>query len=45
VRDEGLVRWLDLTGHSHDAPTTIQTALDRVVHSDAVMIPLNFWLC
>lgn len=44
ARDEGLVRWLGITGHTHDAPSTILTALTRVDYFDTVMFPLNFVL-
>ena len=43
ARDEGLVRWLGITGHSHDAPATHLEALRRFPF-DTVMFPLNFVL-
>jgi aryl-alcohol dehydrogenase-like predicted oxidoreductase len=43
ARGEGLVRWLGITGHSHDAPATHQEALRRFPF-DTVMFPLNFVL-
>ena len=43
ARDEGLVRWLGITGHSHDAPRTHFEALRRF-NFDTVMFPLNFVL-
>ncbi|HTX52767.1 MAG TPA: aldo/keto reductase [Candidatus Baltobacteraceae bacterium] len=43
ARDEGLVRWLGITGHSHDAPRTHLEALRRFSF-DTVMFPLNFVL-
>jgi aryl-alcohol dehydrogenase-like predicted oxidoreductase len=44
ARDEGIVRWLGITGHTHDAPSTMLTALRMVDHFDTVMFPLNFVL-
>ncbi len=43
AREEGLVRWLGITGHSHDAPATHLEALRRF-DFDTVMFPLNFVL-
>ncbi len=43
ARDEGLVRWLGITGHSHDVPRTHAEALRRFPF-DTVMFPLNFVL-
>ena len=44
ARDEGLVRHLGITGHTHDAPRTFMQALTRVDCFDTVMFPLNFVL-
>jgi len=43
AREEGLVRWLGITGHTHDAPSTHLEALRRF-DFDTVMFPLNFVL-
>jgi aryl-alcohol dehydrogenase-like predicted oxidoreductase len=43
ARAEGLTRWLGITGHTHDAPTTLREALRRF-DFDTVMFPLNFVL-
>lgn len=43
ARAEGLVRWLGITGHTHDAPRTHLEALWRF-DFDTVMFPLNFVL-
>ena len=43
ARKEGLVRWLGITGHTHDAPRTHGEALRRF-DFDTVMFPLNFVL-
>ncbi len=43
AREEGLVRWLGITGHTHDAPTTHAEALRRF-DFDTLMFPLNFVL-
>jgi len=43
AREEGLVRWLGVTGHTHDAPRTHLEALRRF-DFDTVMFPLNFVL-
>jgi aryl-alcohol dehydrogenase-like predicted oxidoreductase len=43
AREEGLVRWLGITGHTHDAPATHLEALRRF-DFDTVMFPLNFVL-
>jgi aryl-alcohol dehydrogenase-like predicted oxidoreductase len=44
AREEGLTRWLGVTGHTHDAPSTLLEALRRVEAFDTVMFPLNFVL-
>jgi aryl-alcohol dehydrogenase-like predicted oxidoreductase len=44
AREEGLVKWLGITGHTHDAPSTMLAALTRVDYFDTVMLPLNFVL-
>jgi len=43
AREEGLVRWLGITGHTHDAPSTHLEALKRF-DFDTIMFPLNFVL-
>jgi predicted aldo/keto reductase-like oxidoreductase len=43
ARAEGLVRWLGITGHTHDAPRTHLEALRRF-DFDTVMFPVNFVL-
>ncbi len=43
ARAQGLVRWLGITGHTHDAPRTHLEALRRF-DFDTVMFPLNFVL-
>jgi len=43
AREEGIVRWLGITGHTHDAPATHLEALRRF-NFDTVMFPLNFVL-
>ncbi|MGH7266172.1 MAG: aldo/keto reductase [Candidatus Rokuibacteriota bacterium] len=43
ARAEGLVRWLGITGHTHEAPRTHLEALRRF-DFDTVMFPLNFVL-
>ena len=43
ARRAGLVRWLGITGHTHDAPRTHLEALRRF-DFDTVMFPLNFVL-
>jgi aryl-alcohol dehydrogenase-like predicted oxidoreductase len=43
AREAGLVRWLGITGHTHDAPSTHLEALHRF-DFDTVMFPLNFVL-
>lgn len=43
AREQGLVRWLGITGHTHDAPATHLEALRRF-DFDTVMFPLNFVL-
>ena len=43
AREEGRVRWLGITGHTHAAPRTHLEALRRFPF-DTVMFPLNFVL-
>ena len=43
ARKQGIVRWLGITGHTHDAPRTHLEALNRF-DFDTVMFPLNFVL-
>jgi len=43
ARDQGLTKWLGITGHTHDAPATHLEALRRF-DFDTVMLPLNFVL-
>lgn len=43
AREQGIVRWLGITGHTHDAPRTHLEALRRFAF-DTVMFPLNFVL-
>jgi aryl-alcohol dehydrogenase-like predicted oxidoreductase len=43
ARDQGLTRWIGITGHGHDAPATHAEALRRF-DFDTVMLPLNFIL-
>ena len=43
AREQGMVRWLGITGHTHDAPATHFEALRRF-DFDTVMFPLNFVL-
>jgi predicted aldo/keto reductase-like oxidoreductase len=43
AREQGIVRWLGITGHTHDAPRTHLEALRRF-DFDTVMFPLNFVL-
>jgi aryl-alcohol dehydrogenase-like predicted oxidoreductase len=43
AREQGLVRWLGITGHTHDAPLTHLEALRRF-DFDTVMFPINFVL-
>jgi predicted aldo/keto reductase-like oxidoreductase len=43
AREEGLTRWLGITGHTHDAPRTFVEALNRFPF-DTVMFPINFVL-
>jgi predicted aldo/keto reductase-like oxidoreductase len=43
ARAEGVVRWLGITGHTHDAPATHLEALRRF-NFDTIMFPLNFIL-
>lgn len=42
-REQGIVRWLGITGHTHHAPATHLEALRRF-RFDTVMFPLNFVL-
>ena len=44
ARDQGIVRWLGITGHTHDAPRVHLEALRRVDDLATVMFPLNFVL-
>lgn len=43
ARDEGLVSWIGITGHTHDAPATHLEALRRF-DFDTVLTPLNWVL-
>jgi aryl-alcohol dehydrogenase-like predicted oxidoreductase len=43
AREQGVARWLGITGHTHDAPRTHLEALRRF-DFDTVMFPLNFVL-
>src|SRR5581483_8254853 len=43
AKDEGLTRHLGITGHTHDAPSTMVWALSQY-DFDTVMFPLNFVL-
>lgn len=43
AREQGITRWLGITGHTHDAPSTFVEALRRF-DFDTVMFPLNFVL-
>lgn len=43
ARDEGLVRWIGITGHGHEAPATHVEALRRFPF-DSVLTPLNWVL-
>ena len=43
AREQGIVRWLGITGHTHSAPGTHFEALRRF-DFDTVMFPLNFVL-
>ncbi|MGH2365978.1 MAG: aldo/keto reductase [Chloroflexota bacterium] len=43
AREQGLTRYLGITGHTHDAPSTMAEALRRF-DFDTVMFPLNFVL-
>lgn len=43
AREQGITRWLGITGHTHDAPRTHLEALRRF-DFDTVMFPLNFVL-
>lgn len=43
AREEGLLRWIGITGHGHQAPATHLEALRRF-DFDTVMFPLNFIL-
>ena len=44
AKEQGLTRWLGITGHTHDAPRTHLEALKRFDGFDTVMFPLNFVL-
>jgi aryl-alcohol dehydrogenase-like predicted oxidoreductase len=41
ARDQGLTRWLGITGHGIDAPRIFLEALDRF-EFDSVLFPINF---
>ncbi len=43
AREQGLTKYLGITGHTHDAPSTMIEALRRF-DFDTVMFPLNFVL-
>jgi aryl-alcohol dehydrogenase-like predicted oxidoreductase len=43
AKAQGLTKWLGITGHTHDAPSTHLEALRRF-DFDTVMLPLNFVL-
>jgi aryl-alcohol dehydrogenase-like predicted oxidoreductase len=43
AKEQGLTKWLGITGHTHDAPATHQEPLRRF-EFDTVMLPLNFVL-
>ncbi|MEO6715117.1 MAG: aldo/keto reductase [Mycobacteriales bacterium] len=43
ARDEGLVSWIGITGHTHDAPATHLEALRRF-DFDSVLSPINWVL-
>ena len=43
AREQGLTRYLGITGHTHDAPSTLAWALSQF-DFDTVMFPLNFVL-
>lgn len=43
AKEQGLTKWLGITGHTHDAPATHLEALRRF-DFDTVMLPLNFVL-
>ncbi len=43
AREQGITKWLGITGHTHDAPRTHLEALRRF-DFDTVMFPLNFVL-
>jgi len=43
AKEQGLTKWLGITGHTHDAPSTHLEALRRF-DFDTVMLPLNFVL-
>lgn len=43
ARDEGLVRYIGITAHGHEAPAVLLAALNRF-DFDTVMFPLNFVL-
>ena len=44
AREQGLVRWLGITGHTHDAPRVHLEAIRRIDDFATVMFPLNFVL-
>jgi aryl-alcohol dehydrogenase-like predicted oxidoreductase len=44
AKEQGLTKWLGITGHTHDAPRTHLEALTRFDGFDTVMLPLNFVL-
>lgn len=44
ARDQGIVRWIGITGHTHDAPSVHLEALRRIEDFATVMFPLNFVL-
>jgi aryl-alcohol dehydrogenase-like predicted oxidoreductase len=44
AKEQGLTKWLGITGHTHDAPATHLEALRRFDGFDTVMLPLNFVL-
>jgi aryl-alcohol dehydrogenase-like predicted oxidoreductase len=43
AREEGLVRYIGITAHGHDAPVVLSVALSRFAF-DTIMFPLNFVL-
>jgi len=44
AKEQGLTKYLGITGHTHDAPKTHLEALMRFDGFDTVMLPLNFVL-